>query len=560
MRGKQNRIQAQLAFLLSLFLFCSPAAGARSAAAEKPADAPQTLTISIVKGETALFEKQYTVEELMALPQTRQAYTSMDDDGTPQLILAEGILLSDLLESLGVKQADVQNLRVYSADGWNRGFTGKFLLGTARYSYPDYLPQTDPPDEAEETPPAVPEPEPVSAMLALASREGAAADGEDWSRVGTEKGMRICYGQLNPDDVCSTLYGSNLEKLEISLTKNSAFGTDGGEQAPDPAEEGVVVSKDTYDDNAVSGAQTGEIPSTLTVKAGYAGYGFEERKVFTVDALKQLPIVTQAYTLREGSDIVVDTAMGVRLSDILAAAGIDTEQAAYLNFYTGGAVEEVRLSKSELFDVPRYFYPRLPQRWDGAAGSPLPGAAVGAERVDALLAFRDDRAEGATAPDFYRMDGKRRFCLVLGQMSARTQTAAQTVPWIHTIEVMLSGEPPKQAGSGQAGLQPSAQKGAAPRSPGTSDGTESGSKDPGGAAYQAASSENTAVSLPKLHVYEVNGQEEAPSDQRKTPAATCAALMSACAVLGGSGTKYMGYRKREPELIYGETRKSEMEG
>ena len=61
-------------------------------------------SIAIYRSDTLLFEQEYTWEELASLPWTRQRYTSMNDDGSAELILAEGVLFSDLLARLQLEQ------------------------------------------------------------------------------------------------------------------------------------------------------------------------------------------------------------------------------------------------------------------------------------------------------------------------------------------------------------------------------------------------------------------------------------------------------------------------
>ena len=556
-------------------------------------------SIAIYRSDTLLFEQEYTWEELTSLPWTRQRYTSMNDDGSAELILAEGVLFSDLLARLELEQEDLKAIRVYSSEGWNRGFVPNFLLGSTRYFYPDYIsPLTQeskpeeaqgeqtaaPPEEggredglqtpqegtaapAEATPAsAVPAttaaPIAVTPMLALRTYQGLAADGENWENLQSEDGIRICYGQLTAQDVCSTLYGSNLNRIEFTLKETSRYGLAEGEQ-PSQAEDGVVITKDNYNDSAVTGqvtdpqtnAAVGEIPSALTIRIGYFGYEYQEIKTVSIEEIKQLPVVKQAYTLRSGNDLIVETAMGVRLSDLLALSGIEQEQIKYYYFYTvdSGDSPKLEISKSALMDTRRFYYPMLPTHWDSAAGTPLPGAAVGAVEVEPILAFRDFWDVGATAPDFFAMNGMNRFRLVLGQLAATTENASQCVSWINTIEVMLDGAPPA-AGDGGTGAP-----GVAAQSGGSGEGSAQGETTvpqlpellPAEQVIsgETESMEETDGSSRQWHLYEVTDLERVTVQEKEKAVSPLWRYGGfAAAPLLGAILKFRAYRKELEEV------------
>lgn len=545
----------------------------------------QPFSIVIFKKDALLFEKEYSLKELLGLPQTRQRYTSMNDDDSPELILAEGVLFSDLLKNLGLTQKDLKSIRIYSAEGWNRGFVPKFLLGSTRYFYPSFIKQAKPEWEqpAPEDPPVpfggdivnpdtdgepavtVKTPEEneveVTPILALKTYQSLAADGEDWSKLQSNDGIRICYGQLNPSDVCSTLYGSNLNRIEFTLTEKSSYGLPEGEQ-PLQVEDGVVVTVDRYNDKKVHGSATDpdtnvtieEIPSELTIRVGYFGYEYQVLKTVTIDDLKKLPIVKQAYTVRQGNRLIVESVMGVRLVDLLAAAGIYQNQVRYFYFYTAdsGPEPKLEISKKALMNIPRFYYPKLPTRWEGTTGMPRSGAAVNAVKVDPVLTFRDHWDAGATAPNFYSMDGTNRFRLALGQMTTRDENGAQWVKWLHTIDVMLSGAPPTVGndGTGMAGApitrggsgetathpeqntvpKPSEQP--VPEEPVTQGDTEN----PDGFSR-------------KWHLYEVTNLESSSVEREDETA--CLPLMSGAILLiafSGAAGRYWQYKKELEEL------------
>ena len=63
---------------------------------------------------------------------------------------------------------------------------------------------------------------------------------------------------------------------------------------------------------------------TLTIKVGYFGGPYYIKKIYTVSELEAMPQIQQAYTFIDSMPaVVIDSAKGVRLIDLLSDAGID---------------------------------------------------------------------------------------------------------------------------------------------------------------------------------------------------------------------------------------------
>jgi hypothetical protein len=423
------------------------------------------IIIRVKQGETVLQEKKLYLDNLEGMTLTRQIYTSLDADDTPQLILAEGIPLADLLKTMNVQLEDVQTFHIYSSEGWDRGLTKKFLFDVPRFAYPEILSaqandQQSASDKAlkEETGPKTDqagikddkvivnaftdnEPMPVQPMLTFRCNEELMGTTIDWGKLGSNFGIRICYGQINKADVCSSLYGTHINQLEINVKPSiqnsenpngSNAKLTGG--SDDSSKDEVIGSVKDPD----SGKQIDNVPTALTIKAGYFGQEYTILKTFTLAELKSLPQIKQAYTLIDGKSVVVETAVGVRLVDLMAAAGVDTNSVQVFHFYSrdNGGDRGVSLTKTYLLDTPRYFYPRLAYSWNSG---PTAGAARGAIRVNTIVALKDYWKKSTTVPDFYPVNGNNRFRLVLGQTNTTTETASRSLQWIHTIEVQISG-------------------------------------------------------------------------------------------------------------------------
>ncbi len=190
------------------------------------------------------------------------------------------------------------------------------------------------------------------------------------------------------------------------------------------------------------------VPSErLTVKAGYFGTPYNTLKVFTFSELEAMANVYQAYTFIDSMPaVVLDSAQGVRLVDILENCDIDINSIDKLYFYTTDVNKGwyQSLSKSFLLDTKRYYYPNLPERWDYDEEEALPGAEEGAIPVEPIIAVRDYWKRFATTPDFTQMVENNGFRLVFGQTDTRTSTAMRSAKWIREISVMLIGKPPEK--------------------------------------------------------------------------------------------------------------------
>ncbi len=190
---------------------------------------------------------------------------------------------------------------------------------------------------------------------------------------------------------------------------------------------------------------TGVAADTLTFKVGYFGGPYYTKKVYTLSDLDALPQVRQSYTFIDSMPAVsIDSAVGVKLTDLLADAGIDVNSVQKIYFYASDIKTGWYqcLDKTYLLDTTRYYYPNLPSNWDYETQKPLPGAAAGAIQVPALIAYKDNWQRYADTPDFSVYDTSTRFRLLFGQSNSSEVTAPQSAKWVHAIEVMLGGMPP----------------------------------------------------------------------------------------------------------------------
>ena len=192
----------------------------------------------------------------------------------------------------------------------------------------------------------------------------------------------------------------------------------------------------------------GYAADTLTVKVGYFGGPYYEKAVFTLDQLWSMDLVYADYTFIDNMpSVVIDHVVGVRLADLMDAAGIDLNSIRTFYFWTRDKQSDYYTSypKTELIDTPRYCYYSLPENFDSEEGKGNADATAVAERVDTVIALADDWdrciAGAVFCSDYLSQNTNTRFRLIFGQTNSYERTASRSAKWIHEIVVELGGAP-----------------------------------------------------------------------------------------------------------------------
>lgn len=201
---------------------------------------------------------------------------------------------------------------------------------------------------------------------------------------------------------------------------------------------------------------TSDAAEQLEIKVGYKGGTYTSVKTYQSSDLKALPQVQQAYTFIDNLPCpVIDSAVGVKLSDILKDCNIDEDNVNKFTFYTTDLDGKPfkSLSKDYLLDTKRYYFPHIADNWSSETGEvvfPDPeAAAADAEKVPTIIAMSDNwqrQLSGPLEPDFSDLDDSSRFRLVFGKTndldkSNPEHTASKSAQWIYEIDVTLEGTP-----------------------------------------------------------------------------------------------------------------------
>ncbi|MGD0152515.1 MAG: hypothetical protein ABSC17_01950 [Thermacetogeniaceae bacterium] len=191
--------------------------------------------------------------------------------------------------------------------------------------------------------------------------------------------------------------------------------------------------------------------SSLTVKVGYAGGTYTTAHVFSAADLNAMAS-QQAFTFIDNMPCpVIDSATGVKLTDLLTSAGItNLSSVQSFAFYTTdmppGTPYET-LTKSYLLDTPRYYLPHIAANWTTSGGEivfPDPTTAMSdATQVDTMIAVSDHwvrQFHTPLSPDYSTQNTDTRFRLVFGKTkdlgsAAPEHTASKSAKWVNEIDV-----------------------------------------------------------------------------------------------------------------------------
>jgi hypothetical protein len=198
------------------------------------------------------------------------------------------------------------------------------------------------------------------------------------------------------------------------------------------------------DDDEFSGYKA----DSLTIKVGYFGGPYYNKAVFTVDQLSNMDLVNADYTFIDNMpSVVIDHVKGVKLADIVSAAGIDLGSVQTFYFWTCDKQSSyyTSFSKTALIDTPRFCYYSLPDNFDSDTGKGNEYATQDGVHVDSVIALADDWnrciAGAGFGSDYLNLNTNTRFRLIFGQTNSYERTASRSAKWIHEIVVELGGAP-----------------------------------------------------------------------------------------------------------------------
>jgi hypothetical protein len=200
---------------------------------------------------------------------------------------------------------------------------------------------------------------------------------------------------------------------------------------------------------------------TLTIRVGYMGYAYVEKKTYTAADLRALGTEVQYYSYVDGLPApVMMAAEGVSLRSIIVDAGIDPGSAQRYYFRASDGHEAyAEFTTQSLLDTTRYWFPKLSDTWDrtanGGRGGPGIGADEGMSPTDTMIALKEYHERFLSAPREDLMYDAYGFRLVYGAAYVGDPDASfhDSVHSVTHIDVQLVGSPPEERGeNNQQGL------------------------------------------------------------------------------------------------------------
>ena len=428
---KENRIIGRI----MLMVFCSVLI---FGSFQSLAFADNSIKINIIQNGQKLAEMSYSTEQLLGFGSGQAVYSSIDSSGSPELTSAKGVKISDLLAGLGIAQNDLESIHYYCSDGGDRSFTKKFLLDTTRYYYGGLATaQVTAEDGSISFDTAALSPQPVQSMLAVQSYTERGAAAENYGNMSSASGARLCFGQQSYDEQVSTKFGKNINRLDITLVAGASFQGGSGDGSNQP-------SGDNSGNNQNEGQASIGMSDTFKITVGYYGGEFTEKKTFTLAEMQAMANYKETYTYIDAMpSVVVVSASGIRLTDLLAAAGIDVNSVQVIHFTTFDGYDKKKSSvlKTDLIDKNRYYYPNLRSHWDTDTASATLGYASGAKVVEPMIAVQDNWGRKETGPNFSNLNNHVGFRVLKGQTRSDIgkSTAYQAAKYITGMEVQLGG-------------------------------------------------------------------------------------------------------------------------
>ncbi len=399
------------------------------------------IAVDVQLNGTATNIANFTSAELGAMPQIQQRYSSINASDAPSVTTAKGIALDQFFHILGIDSGDVSVMILSSSDGGLLKYSCEEYFEKPRYYFPEIF--------GEETAKIE-----VAPMLALERNEERQGEKPDSPKLNSDEGISFCFGQNAVEDKVSVQYGKYIDKITLILKDTTSFhlpertfgsGTPLSDEPTFPAgvEERDFAAQAPVAEEDIDRGLTAD---TLTITVGYYGGPYQIKKTFTLEELYAMKLTEQAYTYIDNMPaVVLESARGVKLADLLNAAGIDINSVESFHFYCSDVKNSwyQSINKEYLLDTIRYYYPKLQENWDYDNGLAGPGAGEGAEEVETIITLEDSWLRFAAEPDFQHLVKKSRFRLVFGQTDLTTRNAYRSARWIHTIEVMLGGKPPE---------------------------------------------------------------------------------------------------------------------
>lgn len=199
--GKMFNYFAILALLFTFLIVTNPVpAGATNTVGDKTT----AITITVNDNGTVTTAGTFTISDLQNMSQTRNIYSSFNNNIDYKFYAVEGVLLTDLLAHANVELDNIDKFTFTATDNYSRIFSNSYLLDTPRYCYPNL-------DEDSSTQGAIQ----IQPILALKSNEFLHYNQADFNEMDDYYAARLFFGQNEQDLVNDQGYVKWVDQIQV---------------------------------------------------------------------------------------------------------------------------------------------------------------------------------------------------------------------------------------------------------------------------------------------------------------------------------------------------------
>ncbi|MEN6325447.1 MAG: S-layer homology domain-containing protein [Syntrophomonas sp.] len=219
------------------------------------AGSPDSLEIT---GDGVTTPKTFTIDQLQAMEQHEQVYSAINTWPTKKWYVGKGVLLRDLLDSVGIKE-EAQLVKFTSSDSYAITLTVKELLKDERYLFPHFKESLEGKDGDGNIPGSSDDRQKVEPIIALKSVEG--SNNPDY--MNDLNIPLLMMGQRAVTEQNGNLFVKYLAKIEVLTTEPQKWdipqaNPPSGEVSPGTM---VALSNAHMDDDKVYYTTDGSTPT-----------------------------------------------------------------------------------------------------------------------------------------------------------------------------------------------------------------------------------------------------------------------------------------------------------
>lgn len=230
--GYKHNGKARIAILV-IFMFIIGLVGMVQpgvALAKTEFSEPATSLAVVLNDNGEIYElATYSIPELEKMPQVQREYSSIDRMPAPVFTAGKGLDLASFLSSQGIDVSSISYCRFYATDNVVKKLDRNVLFDRTGYYFPkivecwdtDWDKNANRYTDVEKVSAGA---APVKTMLAITSSQGRWLDRPDWSNLDGSTCLRLCLGQITPEECITMNFVRWVYKIEVFGKLRSGVG------------------------------------------------------------------------------------------------------------------------------------------------------------------------------------------------------------------------------------------------------------------------------------------------------------------------------------------------